>query len=111
MVGIVTNRDMRFASDDRTPVRAMMSSENLAVLREPVDRAEAISLMKRVGSRSFGHGRAGQADRPSDAERHREGGLEPACLQGRIGAVARLLRLRLWATLGLSGLRRLLRRG
>ena len=46
VVGIVTNRDMRFASDDRTPVRAMMSSENLAILREPADRAEAISLMK-----------------------------------------------------------------
>ncbi|MFC3168922.1 IMP dehydrogenase [Paracoccus fontiphilus] len=46
VVGIVTNRDMRFASDDGTPVRAMMSSENLAILREPADRAEAISLMK-----------------------------------------------------------------
>ena len=46
VVGIVTNRDMRFASDDRTPVRAMMSSENLAILREPADRTEAISLMK-----------------------------------------------------------------
>ena len=46
VVGIVTNRDMRFASQSKTPVRAMMSSENLAVLREPVDRDEAINLMK-----------------------------------------------------------------
>ena len=46
VVGIVTNRDMRFASDDRTPVSVMMTAENLAVLREPVDRDEAISLMK-----------------------------------------------------------------
>ncbi|SNR63728.1 IMP dehydrogenase [Paracoccus sediminis] len=46
VVGIVTNRDMRFASDDRTPVRAMMSSDNLAILREPADREQAISLMK-----------------------------------------------------------------
>ncbi len=46
VVGIVTNRDMRFAADDRTPVRVMMTAENLAVLREPVDREEAISLMK-----------------------------------------------------------------
>ena len=45
-VGIVTNRDMRFASDDQTPVRVMMTSDNLAMLREPVDRDEAISLMK-----------------------------------------------------------------
>lgn len=46
ILGIVTNRDMRFASDDRTPVRAMMTADNLAVLREPADRAEALSLMK-----------------------------------------------------------------
>ncbi|ARE41672.1 Inosine-5'-monophosphate dehydrogenase [Rhodovulum sp. P5] len=46
VVGIVTNRDMRFASDDSTPVRAMMTAENLAVLKEPVDRTEALNLMK-----------------------------------------------------------------
>ncbi|MEH6672766.1 MULTISPECIES: IMP dehydrogenase [unclassified Sulfitobacter] len=46
VVGIVTNRDMRFASDDATPVRVMMSSDNLALLQEPADRDEAISLMK-----------------------------------------------------------------
>lgn len=46
VVGIVTNRDMRFASDDATPVSVMMSSENLAILHEPADREEAISLMK-----------------------------------------------------------------
>ena len=46
VVGIVTNRDMRFAEDDRTPVRVMMTSDNLAVLREPADRDEAKSLMK-----------------------------------------------------------------
>ena len=46
VVGIVTNRDMRFAEDDATPVRVMMTADNLAVLREPVDRAQAISLMK-----------------------------------------------------------------
>ena len=46
VVGIVTNRDMRFASDDKTPVSVMMSSENLAILQEPADREEAKSLMK-----------------------------------------------------------------
>ncbi|TCO72423.1 IMP dehydrogenase [Rhodovulum euryhalinum] len=46
VVGIVTNRDMRFAPSDATPVYAMMTSDNLAVLREPVDRAEALNLMK-----------------------------------------------------------------
>ena len=46
VVGIVTNRDMRFATSDETPVRAMMTSDNLAMLREPADLEEAKSLMK-----------------------------------------------------------------
>lgn len=46
VVGIVTNRDMRFANDDRTPVKVMMTSDNLAILQEPADRDTAISLMK-----------------------------------------------------------------
>ncbi|MGH1425339.1 MAG: IMP dehydrogenase [Pseudooceanicola sp.] len=46
VVGILTNRDMRFASDDNTPVHAMMTTDNLAILQEPADREEAISLMK-----------------------------------------------------------------
>lgn len=46
VVGIVTNRDMRFATSDDTPVRVMMTSKDLAILKEPADRDEAISLMK-----------------------------------------------------------------
>ena len=46
VVGIVTNRDMRFASDDKTPVSVMMTADNLAILKEPIDRDQAISLMK-----------------------------------------------------------------
>ena len=46
VVGIVTNRDMRFAQKDETPVRVMMTSENLAIMTEPADRDEAISLMR-----------------------------------------------------------------
>jgi IMP dehydrogenase len=46
VLGIVTNRDMRFATDDNTPVRVMMSSDNLAMLEEPADLAAARSLMQ-----------------------------------------------------------------
>jgi IMP dehydrogenase len=46
VVGIVTNRDMRFAENDATPVHAMMTSKDLAVLQEPADLEEARSLMK-----------------------------------------------------------------
>ncbi|MEO0990620.1 MAG: IMP dehydrogenase [Pseudomonadota bacterium] len=45
VVGIVTNRDMRFAKDDATPVEVMMTSENLAMLTEPADLGEARSMM------------------------------------------------------------------
>jgi IMP dehydrogenase len=45
VVGILTNRDMRFVTDKNTPVSVMMTSDNLAILREPADLAEARSLM------------------------------------------------------------------
>ncbi|WP_170600508.1 IMP dehydrogenase [Ruegeria arenilitoris] len=46
VVGIVTNRDMRFATSDDQPIRAMMTTDNLAMLQEPADLEEAKSLMK-----------------------------------------------------------------
>ena len=46
VLGIVTNRDMRFATNDNTPVRMMMTASNLAVLIEPADRDQAKSLME-----------------------------------------------------------------
>jgi IMP dehydrogenase len=46
VVGIVTNRDMRFATSDDTPVKVMMTRDNLAMLTEPADLDEAKSLMK-----------------------------------------------------------------
>ncbi len=46
VVGILTNRDMRFASSDDTPVHVMMTSQNLAMLAEPADLEEAKSLMR-----------------------------------------------------------------
>ncbi|WP_420587070.1 IMP dehydrogenase [Ruegeria sp.] len=46
VVGIVTNRDMRFATSDDTPIHAMMTSDNLAMLQEPADLEEAKSLMR-----------------------------------------------------------------
>ena len=45
VVGIVTNRDMRFAKDPKTPVSTMMSKDNLAILQEPADPREAKQMM------------------------------------------------------------------
>ena len=47
LVGILTNRDVRFAEDDATPVSALMTRENLAVVREGVTQAEARALLQR----------------------------------------------------------------
>ena len=45
IIGILTNRDMRFVTDDKTPVSAMMTKDNLAMVTEPVDLAKAKSMM------------------------------------------------------------------
>ncbi|MCC6006221.1 MAG: IMP dehydrogenase [Rhodobacteraceae bacterium] len=46
VVGILTNRDMRFAASPETPVAVMMTSDNLAMLQEPAELAQAKSLMQ-----------------------------------------------------------------
>ncbi|GHA40797.1 inosine-5'-monophosphate dehydrogenase [Amylibacter ulvae] len=43
--GILTNRDMRFVSDDKTPVSVMMTTDNLAIVQEPTNLDDARSLM------------------------------------------------------------------
>ena len=50
LVGILTNRDMRFADDPNTPVHALMTAEELATVREPVDldRAKKILHQRRI---------------------------------------------------------------
>jgi IMP dehydrogenase len=46
LVGILTNRDMRFAEDANTPVSELMTAKNLATVREPVDLAAAKKLLQ-----------------------------------------------------------------
>ena len=48
LVGIVTNRDMRFAQNDEIPVEEMMTSKKLAILRR-LDRGGRILLQGRDG--------------------------------------------------------------
>ncbi len=45
LVGILTNRDVRFASNPIQPVRELMTHENLVTVREGVDKAEAKRLL------------------------------------------------------------------
>ncbi len=45
LVGVLTNRDVRFASDTRQPVRELMTKERLITVNEHVDRDEAKRLL------------------------------------------------------------------
>ena len=45
LVGILTNRDVRFATDPKQPVRELMTSENLVVVRDGVDTEAAKRLL------------------------------------------------------------------
>ncbi|MDY8108034.1 IMP dehydrogenase [Fulvimarina sp. 2208YS6-2-32] len=45
LVGILTNRDVRFASDDREPVHQLMTHENLVTVNENVTQDEAKRLL------------------------------------------------------------------
>lgn len=45
LVGILTNRDVRFATNQQQPVRELMTSENLVKVYNTVDREEAKRLL------------------------------------------------------------------
>jgi len=45
LVGILTNRDVRFATDTRQPVRDLMTKDNLVTVREGVGAEEAKRLL------------------------------------------------------------------
>ena len=45
LVGIVTNRDVRFATDPNEPIHQLMTKENLVTVREGVDMMEAKRLL------------------------------------------------------------------
>jgi IMP dehydrogenase len=47
LVGILTNRDMRFEGDPAVPASALMTHENLITVREGVDPREARDLLRR----------------------------------------------------------------
>jgi IMP dehydrogenase len=45
LVGIVTNRDVRFASNPKQPIAELMTKEQLVTVRETVDREDAKRLL------------------------------------------------------------------
>jgi len=47
LVGILTNRDMRFEASDATPARAVMTHEGLVTVKEGVSQEQARELLRR----------------------------------------------------------------
>ena len=47
LAGILTNRDVRFASNPKQPVRELMTKDNLVTVSEGVSREEAMRLLHR----------------------------------------------------------------
>ena len=45
LVGILTNRDVRFADNDKQPISELMTKDNLVTVKEGVDREEARRLL------------------------------------------------------------------
>uniref|UniRef100_B0T8J8 Inosine-5'-monophosphate dehydrogenase n=1 Tax=Caulobacter sp. (strain K31) TaxID=366602 RepID=B0T8J8_CAUSK len=47
LVGILTNRDMRFEGDDKVPASALMTRENLITVGEGIDHREAREMLRK----------------------------------------------------------------
>ena len=45
VIGIITNRDMRFESNENTPIKNMMTTNNLAIIEDPSDLIKAKLMM------------------------------------------------------------------
>ncbi len=52
LVGILTNRDVRFATDTRQPVAELMTKDNLVTVREGVGRTRPSGCCTSIASRS-----------------------------------------------------------
>ena len=91
LVGILTNRDVRFATDQRQKVSELMTKENLVTVREGVPAEEAKRLLHEIPNReAAGGGRCVPLHRRSDhGEGHGEGSGLPGGLQRRSGPPAR----------------------
>ena len=90
LVGILTNRDVRFATDNSTPVSALMTSEKLVTVREGVTLGGGQEAAAPAPHREAAGGRRRLSlHRPDHRQGHREGQQVPRRQQGREGPPAR----------------------
>ena len=90
LVGILTNRDVRFATDPRQKVSELMTKDRLVTVREGVDQDEAKRLLHQHRiEKLLVVDDALSLRRPDHRQGHREGGRQSERLQGRAGPAAR----------------------
>ena len=90
LVGILTNRDVRFATDPRQKVAELMTKDNLITVREGVGQDEAKRLLHQHRiEKLLVVDDAVSLRRPDHRQGHREGGRQSERLQGRAGPAAR----------------------
>ncbi len=79
LVGILTNRDVRFATDPRQKISELMTHENLVTVREGVSQDEAKRMLhKHRIEKLLGRRRAVSLRRPDHRQGHGEGGRASA---------------------------------
>ena len=90
LVGILTNRDVRFATDPRQQVAELMTKDKLVTVREGVGQDEAKRLLHQHRiEKLLVVDDAIPLRRPDHGQGHREGGRQSERLQGRAGPPAR----------------------
>ena len=90
LVGILTNRDVRFATDPSVPVRELMTAERLVTVPEGVEpRGGQAAAAPPPDREAAGGRRRLPADRADHGQGHREGADLPARLQGPARPAAR----------------------
>ena len=90
LVGILTNRDVRFATDPRQPVAELMTKDKLITVREGVSQDEAKRLLHQHRiEKLLVVDEPISLRRPDHREGHRKGGRQSERLQGRAGPLAR----------------------
>ena len=90
LVGILTNRDVRFAENPRQPVAELMTRDNLVTVGPGVTQEEAQAPAPPAADREAAGGRRRPSlHRPDHRQGHREGGHLSRRDQGRRRAAAR----------------------
>jgi IMP dehydrogenase len=83
LVGILTNRDVRFASDPAQKIHELMTHSNLVTVTENVSQDDAKRLLHQTPDRKAARDRREpELHRPHHGEGHREGPAQPERLQG-----------------------------